>query len=208
MNLLPYLLPCWVLVLIMNRDGAIRPKQKRKIMSHSHSSSRAQHYNTNQERHLKLWLLVVAFLRGISIFSGYLRPELLLNAITSLDYELAVDTIYSNDGDSNHTTIDPLAQLHARTFAIWTCLSCIICCITAFNLQSQPMVYTALSSFYVVGFYFTMEYSVFGTVKLEKLAPMIVVAGVSIVWLHLHLGSICSNVAEQYKGSKSERFQR
>ena len=192
----------------------IRPKQKQKIMSHSHSSSRAQHDNTNHERNLKRWLLVVAFLRGISIFSGYLRPEhgqcpeLLLNAITSLDYELAVDTIYSNDGDSNHTTIDPLAQLHARTFAIWTCLSCIICCITAFNLQSQPMVYTALSSFYVVGFYFTMEYSVFGTVKLEKLAPMIVVAGVSIVWLHLHLGSICSNVAEQYKGSKSERFQR
>ena len=142
-----------------------------------------KHRETNaNERNLKRWLLIVAFLRGISIFSGYLHPELLLNAITSLD-------VVSSD-DNN--AIDPLAQLYARTFAIWTCLSCIICCITAYNLHSQSMVYAALSSFYVVGVYFAMECSVFGTVKLENLAPMIVVAGVSIVWLHVHLGSLVS----------------
>lgn len=107
--------------------------------------------------------------------SGYLQPDLLRRAVTSIEFS------------SNYDDDDPMVQLHIRTFAIWTCLSGIICCIAAFNLQSKPMVWTALASFHVVVVYFGMELGVYGTITLDKLPSMIIVAGVSLVWLHVHL---------------------
>lgn len=95
---------------------------------------------------LKLWLLLVASLRATSVASGYLRPSLLHNAITSLLDEL---TPPSTGGDMD-ILINSLAAIYARTFALWTLLSCAICCITAFHLRSLPMVCTALASFYVL----------------------------------------------------------
>mmetsp|Transcript_14542 Transcript_14542/g.30924 ORF Transcript_14542/g.30924 Transcript_14542/m.30924 type:complete len:139 (-) Transcript_14542:560-976(-) len=135
----------------------------------------------NNDWYLKHWLLTVAFLRGTSVMSGYLRPEWLHRAVTSLEL--------SND--------DPLARLYARTFAIWTSLSCVVCCVTAFHLDSKPMVTTALASFYVVTTYFAMELGVFGTIGMEKLPPIIVVAGVSIVWLHIHLARLSRERSKQ-----------
>ena len=104
---------------------------------------------------LKLWLLFVATLRSISVFGGYLRPTLLHNAVTSLDWPA------ESDGDGDQRLTKMYAELYTRTFAIWTLLSCIICIFTAFNLHSRPLIYVALSSFYVVAVYFVVELFIF-----------------------------------------------
>lgn len=133
------------------------------------------------ERYLKWWLLLVALLRSISVLGGYFHPATLHRAVTSL--ELSSD--------------DPLARLYARTFAMWTALSCTVCAIAAFHLRSKPMIWTALASFYAVAVYFAIELSVFGSVEVEKLAPIIVVAGTSITWLHAHLACISERSSKQ-----------
>ena len=119
---------------------------------------------------LKLWLLFVATLRSISVFGGYLRPTLLHNAVTSLDWPA------ESDGDGDQRLTKMYAELYTRTFAIWTLRSCIICIFTAFNLHSRPLLYVALSSFYVVAVYFVIELFIFHTVTLGKLFPVVFVA--------------------------------
>ena len=72
-----------------------------------------------------------------------------------------------------------MTGVHARTVAVWTLLSCTLCFLCAFNLDSKP-VYTAtfLSFFYAMA-YLGIECLIYHTIHFANFVPFIFIAGKS-----------------------------
>ena len=96
--------------------------------------------------YLSYWLLFVAFLRSISVVLGYISPVYFQQQIFT----------------QSPQQVTPLA---ARTFAIWTLLTCSLCLIAAFHLHERGAYLAVCFSFYAALAYFMVELLVFHTVS-------------------------------------------
>ena len=97
---------------------------------------------------VQYWLFFVAFLRSISVVVGYFGPSAFQRSLFT----------------SSTSQVTPLA---ARTFAIWTSITCTLCVVCAFHLHERGIVLATAASFYAAAFYFTAELLVFRTVTLK-----------------------------------------
>ena len=106
------------------------------------------------------WLLFVAFLRSISVVVGYVGPS---------SFQRSLFT----------TSASQVTPLAARTFSIWTSITCTLCVVCASHLQERGIVLATAASFYAAAFYFTAELLIFRTVTLRDWGIVIsfIVAG-------------------------------
>ncbi|CAL4983669.1 unnamed protein product [Urochloa decumbens] len=81
----------------------------------------------------------------------------------------------------------PMTGVHGRTVAVWTQLSCTLCFLCAFNLDSSKPVYAAtfLSFVYALS-HLAAECVVYHTMSPARLSMFIFIAGTSMVWMLLH----------------------
>eukprot|EP00850_Spirogloea_muscicola_P014078 SM000098S25158 [mRNA] locus=s98:435091:435813:- [translate_table: standard] len=111
---------------------------------------------------LALWLYFVALVRLVSVYFGYFAPGALRAAV------------YSTAG---------MTDLHARTFAVWTSLSCGVCALCAADLGCRPLRRATFLSFAVALAHFVAEYSVYKTMTLANFTTIGIIASTSLVWL-------------------------
>ena len=109
---------------------------------------------------VQYWLLFVAFLRSISVVVGYAGPS---------SYQRSLFT----------TAPSQVTPLAARTFAIWTSVTCALCLVCAAHLRERGIVLATALSFYAAAFYFTYELVLGRTATLKDWGVIIsvVVAG-------------------------------
>ncbi|KAJ4839386.1 hypothetical protein Tsubulata_040235, partial [Turnera subulata] len=63
-------------------------------------------------------------------------------------------------------------DVHGRTFGVWTLLTCTLCYLCAFNLDSKPLyLATFLSFIYALGHFLT-EYLLYQTMTTTNLATV------------------------------------
>ncbi|GAQ78136.1 hypothetical protein KFL_000080420 [Klebsormidium nitens] len=113
---------------------------------------------------LSIWLLFVAALRLFSVYLGLFKPNLLQIGLFSRIQ---------------------LVDVHARTFATWTSLTCILCIVTAFNLESAPIYFTTIFSFVLAIAHLGTEAFVFKTIGPKQLISPGLTAGITAVWMFL-----------------------
>lgn len=68
-------------------------------------------------------------------------------------------------------------DVHARTFATWTMLTCVLCIVTAFNLKSAPIYFTTIFSFLLALAHIGTEALVFRTIGPKQLISPGLTAG-------------------------------
>jgi uncharacterized membrane protein len=109
---------------------------------------------------VQYWLMFVAFLRSISVVVGYVGPS---------SYQRSLFT----------TAPSQVTPLAARTFAIWTSITCTLCLVCAFHLRERGIVLATAASFYAAAFYFSYELLISKTATLKDWGVIIsvVVAG-------------------------------
>jgi Erg28 like protein len=118
------------------------------------------------QQNLKYWLLLVASLRLLSVYLGYIQPsELQKNVFPP--------------GAKQYT------GLVGRTFAVWTSVTCAITIQTAYNLNNGPLVRIGIFTFLVANTYFALEYLVFKSVSLKSITLPFIFATSSSLWLYL-----------------------
>lgn len=115
---------------------------------------------------LRRWLVLVAFLRLLSVYLGYLNPS----------------RLNSNLFDA---TPDAVTDLNGRTFAMWTSLSCVLCLFCAKNPQNRAMYSATLASFVLALIFFSSELLLYKTLSLKSALQPMIVAGVSVLWMGL-----------------------
>ncbi|KAJ4827062.1 hypothetical protein Tsubulata_022689, partial [Turnera subulata] len=73
-----------------------------------------------------------------------------------------------------------VTDVHGRTFGVWTLLTCTLCYLCAFNLDSKPLyLATFLSFIYALGHFLT-EYLLYQTMTTTNLATVSTFAGTNI----------------------------
>jgi hypothetical protein len=100
---------------------------------------------------LKWWLVGVASLRLLSVGLGYLSPMQLQRRVFS-------------SASKEFTT------LTARTFAVWTAATCAVTLMTAFNLDSVPLVQLCAATFAIANAFFGAELLVYKTATVPTIA--------------------------------------
>jgi hypothetical protein len=115
---------------------------------------------------LRRWLVLVAFLRLLSVYLGYLDPS----------------RLNSNLFD---TAPNAVSDLHGRTFAMWTSLSCVLCLFCAKNPQNRSVYSVTLASFVLALMFFMGELLLFKTLSWKMALQPMIVAGVSVLWMGL-----------------------
>ena len=113
---------------------------------------------------LKFWLFLVAFLRLLSVIIGYFQPE---------QFQFRLFT-------NNPNEVSPLA---ARSFAVWTLLTCSCCILCAFNLNSRPIYLLTIWSFIVALAWFILELFIYETVTYATALSPFIVASLSIIFM-------------------------
>ena len=98
---------------------------------------------------VQYWLLFVAFLRSISVVVGYVDPSYHQRSLFT-------------------TSPGQITGVAARTFAIWTSVTCALCLVCAFHLHERGIVLATAASFYAAAFYFTVELLVFKTIRISN----------------------------------------
>lgn len=131
---------------------------------------------------LRCWLLLVAALRCYSVFAGYFNP-----------WALRVGVFAKTE----------VTDVHARTFAAWTAVTCALCVLCASAPRSRPLYGATLASFAVALAHFLAEYALYGTMTLANLAAPGIVASVSIVWMVISWVYYGETVPEKSKQTKS-----
>ncbi|KAJ1277249.1 hypothetical protein BS78_05G280500 [Paspalum vaginatum] len=81
-----------------------------------------------------------------------------------------------------------MTSVHGRTVGVWTLLSCTLCFLCAFNLDSKPVYMATFLSFYAIA-YLGIECLVYHTIHFASLVPFIFIAGTSMVWMLLQWNS-------------------
>lgn len=70
-----------------------------------------------------------------------------------------------------------VADVHGRTFAVWTLLTCTLCVLCAFNLSNRALYQATFLSFvYALG-YFLIECFIYGTMAPKNVASLFIFAG-------------------------------
>jgi len=117
---------------------------------------------------LQYWLLVMAFLRSISVVSGFLPS----GSSTFQQF------LYSKaKGD-----MTPLA---ARLMAVWTVLTCAACIWCSLNIHDRGLYELTMFTMLVAFVFFVFEFFVHKTVPKKIMFTTGGVAGLSFVWMML-----------------------
>ncbi|CAI7916167.1 unnamed protein product, partial [Closterium sp. NIES-54] len=98
---------------------------------------------------LGYWLLLVAFARLSSVYFGYFNLWALQVAV------------YSKR---------TMSDVHGRTFAVWTAVTCMLCILCALHLDSRPLYLATLASFLFALLHFLLELLVYKTMTLKNFA--------------------------------------
>ena len=106
---------------------------------------------------LKVWLIGVASLRLLNVVLGYWAPYTMQRALF-------------NRASKEFTA------LTARSVAIWTAATCAVTLMTAFNLNSAPLVDTCFLTFLLANAYFAAELFIYRTVSFSTVASPAFVA--------------------------------
>ncbi len=114
--------------------------------------------------YLSYWLLFVASLRLLSVLIGYFSP-------------------FTFRAQLFNRQPDQVTTLQARSFAVWTLLTCSLCIICAFNLNEYGIYLATTISFYVAFGFFVLEFFVYKTLKVNKFIQPGIVATVSALWM-------------------------
>jgi hypothetical protein len=70
-----------------------------------------------------------------------------------------------------------VADVHGRTFAVWTLLTCTLCVLCALNLSNRALYQATFLSFvYALG-YFLIECFIYGTMAPKNVASLFIFAG-------------------------------
>ena len=85
----------------------------------------------------------------------------------------------------------------ARSFAVWTLLTCSCCIFAAFNLNNRPIYLLTLWSFIVALLYFILEFYLYKTVNFQGALSPFLIASFSIYFM-LNNG-IPSSIANKLK---------
>ncbi|KAL3137025.1 hypothetical protein ABBQ32_006614 [Trebouxia sp. C0010 RCD-2024] len=113
---------------------------------------------------LRRWLVIVALLRLLAVFLGYFNHT----------------KFQTNLFDNSPREV---TELCGRVFAIWTLLTCALCCICARN-PCVPSIYGAtFFSFVAALCFFLLELFVYQTVSWKSALQPLIVAGVSTLWM-------------------------
>lgn len=70
-----------------------------------------------------------------------------------------------------------MTELHGRTFAAWTALTCLLCFVTAVNLDCEPLYLVTLLSFVVAGGHFLVEFLAYQTMSVGNFTTVGTIAG-------------------------------
>ncbi|KAJ4788071.1 Ergosterol biosynthetic protein 28 [Rhynchospora pubera] len=115
-------------------------------------------------RPLGWWLMLVGSLRLLSVWFGFFNIWALRVAVFSQT---------------------EMTDVHGRTFGVWTLLTCTLCFLCAFNLESKPLyMATFLSFIYALGHFLT-EHLIYHTMTVSNLSTVAFFAGTSIIWMLL-----------------------
>ena len=71
----------------------------------------------------------------------------------------------------------PVSEVHARTFAVWTALTCALCCICAFNLDDAPIYLATFLSFVAAFSHFFAEFVIYKTMSVKTFSLVGMIAG-------------------------------
>ncbi|CAM6102622.1 unnamed protein product [Calypogeia fissa] len=110
---------------------------------------------------LGVWLICVGLLRLSSVWFGFFDIWALRLAV-----------------------FPEMTDIHGRTFATWTLLTCTLCFLTAITLQKNKTLYLAtfLSFVYALA-HFLVEHFIYKSMPLRGLATTGFFAGTSIIWM-------------------------
>ncbi|WVZ49061.1 hypothetical protein U9M48_000442 [Paspalum notatum var. saurae] len=84
-----------------------------------------------------------------------------------------------------------VSDVHGRTVGVWTLLSCTLCFLCAFNLDSKPLYIATFLSFVYGIAYLAVEWLIYHTILFPSSVPFIFFAGktsvhrTSIAWMLL-----------------------
>lgn len=79
-----------------------------------------------------------------------------------------------------------MSGITARTFAVWTTVTCIVTATCALSLDNKTVVALTASSFATVLCFFGLELALFGTMKFGNIVAPGIIASVSVGWLMRH----------------------
>jgi hypothetical protein len=68
-------------------------------------------------------------------------------------------------------------DVHGRTFGVWTLLTCLLCVMTALNLDNEALYLVTFLSFVFALGYFLLECFVYHTMAVKSLASLFFFAG-------------------------------
>ncbi|XP_024356802.1 ergosterol biosynthetic protein 28 isoform X1 [Physcomitrium patens] len=76
-------------------------------------------------------------------------------------------------------------DVHGRTFGVWTLLTCLLCVMTAFNLDNEALYLVTFLSFVFALGYFLIECFIYQTMAVKNVASLFFFAGGSIIWMSI-----------------------
>eukprot|EP00899_Mesostigma_viride_P022829 jgi/Mesvir1/3730/Mv15006-RA.1 len=104
--------------------------------------------------YLRAWLVLVASMRLVSVYFGYVKPSVIKTKV----YPSA-----------------PVTDVHARTFATWTMVTCVLCLYTVYENVAGGVYKVTMFSFVAALVHFLLEFLVYKTMTLKTfLSPAIV----------------------------------
>ena len=117
---------------------------------------------TKNEVALSVWLTLVACLRLFSAVLGYASPS-------ALKDKLFCRTKVWTD-------------LNARTFAVWTAVTCILTISSACNLHDRTLLLTTFATFVLAFFFFVSELVLYNTVTIRTVAAPLFFSSKHFYW--------------------------
>lgn len=70
-----------------------------------------------------------------------------------------------------------MQDVHGRTFGVWTLLTCLLCVMTAFNLDNEALYLVTFLSFVFALGYFLIECFIYQTMAVKNVASLFFFAG-------------------------------
>lgn len=128
---------------------------------------------------ISYWLLVVASLRLLSVVLGYFVPHKLAeNVFPPVKESRECQIVCIKRSISWFITpMLSVTPLGARVFAVWTSMTCVLCVMTAYNMDDRGLYLATLISFVAALVFFSIELVVYKTMTLRSIAAMVVIAG-------------------------------
>jgi hypothetical protein len=130
-------------------------------------SSLLPSYSNANTTYLAYWLLFLGALRCLNVIVGYTNPN---------KYK---DVLFSRAKDQ-------VTGLQARSFAVWTALTCVLCIICAYNMHERGIYLATLISFYTAFTFFTIEFILYQTMLIKNILAVAFFASSSALWMTIH----------------------